>query len=141
MFILFQVAYSCLNVPYKWGGNNPIDGLDCSGFVQHVLKSAGIAPPKDCNAQCLYDYYELESAHNTYKPGALVFYGKSILEITHVALMLDPYRIIEAAGGDHLTLTRADAAAKGAMVRIRKVDYRNDKVAVLWPRYAAIGII
>lgn len=140
MNLLIAYAMSMLNTPYKWGGNNPLQGFDCSGLVQYVLKSAGMVPKQDFTAQKLYEYFENDSTHNTYAPGSLVFYGESINKITHVALMIDRYRVIEAAGGDHTTLTFDDAKLKDAAVRIRLVNYRPDLVAILKPKYTTIGI-
>ena len=68
------------------------------------------------------------------------FYGKSVTEISHVAWALNPYQIIEAGGGDHLTKTRDDAAAKSACIRVRPIDRRKDRVAIVHPSYARIGI-
>ena len=138
---LISVAISQIGVAYKWGGSNPLQGFDCSGFVQWVLRSAGIDPPGDQTAQALYNAFERDSTPNSYTAGALAFYGKSVSEITHVGLLIDPYRMIEAGGGGKLTLTREDAAACGACVRVSLVKSRKDLVAVLKPRYAAIGIL
>jgi SH3-like domain-containing protein len=39
---IIRVAHSLLGVPYLWGGKSSF-GYDCSGFVQMVLKTAGIS--------------------------------------------------------------------------------------------------
>lgn len=139
MDIVLAVALSQLGVPYKWGGSNPIDGFDCSGYVQWILRGCGIAPPKDMTAQQLYDFYQGNAEQNTFKIGSLAFYGQSVVKITHVGMMLDPYRVIEAAGGNHLTLTRDDAARQNASVRVSILHYRPDLVTVIKPRYSPIG--
>lgn len=141
MNILRDYAMSFAGVPYKWGGSNPVEGMDCSGYVQWLLKSVGMDPPADQTAQALYDHFESKSAHGLRQAGALAFYGKSVKEIIHVAFMIDPYRIMEAGGGDHLTLTREDAARKGACVRMNLVDYRSDFLVTLRPVYGKIGVV
>lgn len=140
MFWLTRYAMSLIGTPYRWGGENPVRGFDCSGLVQEILRSAGIDPPGDQTAQKLYDHFELMATSGVYAAGALAFYGKSVREITHVAFMIDQYRIVEAGGGGHLTLTHDDAGAANAFVRMRLVGYRKDLVATLKPNYSKIGV-
>jgi cell wall-associated NlpC family hydrolase len=143
MNILIPYAMSFLGTPYKWGGNNRLEGLDCSGFVIELLKSAAEPlPAPDMSAQALYDHYMAGHGEiNRWSAGALVFFGDSASQITHVGMALDQYRMIEAAGGNALTLTPDDAKAKGAMIRIRPIKSRKNLVAIVKPRYAGIGHI
>jgi cell wall-associated NlpC family hydrolase len=40
-------AISLVGTPYKWGGNTPDSGFDCSGLIGYVYKSsAGVAAPR-----------------------------------------------------------------------------------------------
>jgi cell wall-associated NlpC family hydrolase len=138
---LIEYAIKHCGIPYKWGGSNPISGFDCSGFAQWMLRAAGIDPSGDQTAQALYDHFDKSGALSTIQAGALVFYGESVTKITHVAFAISPYQIIGASGGDRLTMTRDDAAARNACVRMDHIDYRKDRVAVLYPSYARIGLI
>jgi cell wall-associated NlpC family hydrolase len=126
-------ALSFLGVPYIWGGQSP-EGTDCSGFVIQVLQAEGVLPNKfDATSQGLHTYFKVNGAKSSRSPfnGCLAFYGKSVDQITHVALCLDQDTVIEAAGGDSTTNTVKDAAARGAHVRIRKLRYRKDLVDLL----------
>ena len=140
MNILRDYALQFVGTPYRWGGDDPMDGFDCSGFVQELLASCGIDPPADQTAQGLYNHFEKLGGYNKHGCGALAFYGKSVTQITHVALMIDPYRIVEAGGGGSKTLTRQDAAAQNAYVRVRLLNARGDLVAVIKPSYGKIGL-
>lgn len=139
MEILRQYALSFLGTPYKFGGGNRLAGLDCSEFVQELLRSVGMDPPGDQTAQALFDHFSVNGEWNRHSMGALAFFGKSAKQITHVAMLLDQYRIIEAGGGDGTTTSFEAAKERGAMVRIRHLSFRKDLVAVIRPRYATIG--
>lgn len=138
---LMQYAMSFLGVPYIWGGNNRLTGMDCSGLVCELLRSAGEIGSEDLTAQGIYDKVHLTGSHQAYLPGALAFFGESVTKITHVGMLVDKYRMIEAGGGGRECLTVADAAKRGAMVRIRPLKSRKDLVAVIRPRYYQIGLM
>lgn len=139
MDILRQYAMSFLGTPYKFGGANRLTGLDCSEFVQELLRSVGLDPPGDQSAQALFDHFSVNGEWNRHGMGSLVFFGENAKKITHVAMMLDQYRIIEAGGGRSDTTTLDAAKEKGAMVRVRHLSFRKDVVAVIRPRYTTIG--
>lgn len=44
---LVAFAHTLLNVPYRYGGNTPETGLDCSGFIGYVFRqSMGLTLPR-----------------------------------------------------------------------------------------------
>lgn len=137
MKFLTELALSLLGTPYKWGGNNPMQGLDCSGFVQWLLESVGSDPKGDQTAQTLYDTILVQGgiAIQAPKSGALCFYGPTKTTITHVAFMVSDHQIIEAGGGDHTCINIEESAKKGACVRLRPFGHRKDLVAVVLPNY------
>ena len=135
-------ATSCLNIPYIWGGSNPLQGFDCSGYAQWVLRTIGMDPPGDQSAQALFDWVRVRGDVSPADPvGSLVFYGANIFSIKHVAILLNAYQIIEAGGGGSSTLTRAEAAALGACIRIRHVaDREKEIVAIIKPPFSRVGL-
>lgn len=137
---LLNYARSFLGTPYVFSGNY-VDGLDCSGFVCEILRSAGVVGNReDLTAQDLFDRTQREGTYSQ-TAGSLAFFGKSFKEISHVALCLNPYQMIEAGGGDGTTINVTEAKKKNAFVRIRPINYRSDVVAVIKPRYNRIGLI
>lgn len=141
MQTLRDYAMKMVGVPYKWAGGSPLSGFDCSGLVRELLSSVGANPPGELNSQNLFNYYDHLGKQTTIpKMGTLVFYGQSVTKIDHVAMAIDQYRIIEAAGGTATTLTLADAIAQNAFVKIRLIDYRKDRVAMAWPGYPTLNI-
>lgn len=135
--MLNKIAFALLNTPYFWGGKNPLTGFDCSGFVEWVLNCFGMDPPSINNAQNLYDWFIKEhgaSSSGTTK-GAICFYGRSVGQITHVAIVYNDHQIIEAGGGDSTTTNIEVAKRQGACVRIKPFGHRKDLVAIVMPNY------
>ncbi len=141
MYLLKSYALSLVGQPYRWGGDDTIDGFDCSGVVQEILASAGMDPPGDQTSQGLLDWFadKGRAIHDVFDLGSLAFFGESITKIIHVGFCLDAYRMIEAGGGGSKTKTREDAARQNAYVRIRLISRRSDLQAVMKPRYSPIG--
>ena len=131
----FTLAYALtfLGTPYIWGGQS-YSGVDCSGFAILVLQAEGkVDEGFEATAQGLYSYFAANGGRSISHGvrGCLAFYGSSPAKIKHVAICLDGKYIIEAGGGDITTKKISDAAERGAHVRIRKLTYRKDLVAIL----------
>lgn len=137
MDLLQSYMMSFVGLPYRWGGDDPIRGYDCSGLTQEFLASVNMDPPGDQTAQGLYAFFaKPENNMGDIKGcGALCFYGKSVSEITHVAMMYDSVSIVEAGGGGSKTTSEEAAAEQNAFVRVRRFDHRKDLVAIKMPRY------
>lgn len=127
-----DIAWKLYGTPYVWGGDDPT-GFDCSGFVVEILKSVNRLPHRgDWTAQMIYnEFSHLPSRH--IHEGCLVFYGKSVSKITHIMFALNGNLVIGATGGGSRTKTPEDAARQNAFIKIRPVDYRSDRVAVVYP--------
>jgi cell wall-associated NlpC family hydrolase len=80
------VAERFLGAPYLWGGRESL-GLDCSGLVQQAMLACGRACPRDTDLQ---QGLGREVQSSELRRGDLVFWKG------HVALMLDPERVIHA---------------------------------------------
>lgn len=77
-------ALSLLGTPYKFGGNNPEKGLDCSGFVKHVYKtSADISLPRSAAEMSRQGQ---SVAQSDLKPGDLVFFNTRKQPNSHVGI-------------------------------------------------------
>lgn len=135
---VLNYVYSFLGTPYRWGGDDPMTGIDCSGLTLEVLKSAGLYKGAfDTTAQGLYSDLKSKGAEVTKSPDelCLAFYGKSEKEISHVGVCVSKTHIIEAGGGGSKVVDRQSAADANAYVRVRPIDYRSDIVCVLKPKY------
>lgn len=133
--IYYDFMMSWLGVPYIWGGQSRA-GVDCSGFVQKILEMKGLDPSGDQTAQTLRDHFE-KFGHEVYPPsfGALVFYGKKVTEINHVAICLSDAFMIEAKGLGNFIKT----PTPGNCVTISRIHRRDDIQGIFLPHYESYG--
>lgn len=130
--ILYDYAMRHVGLPYRWGGDDPLDGYDCSGFVIELLQSVGVFPHgKDATAHDLFNLCRPTSGASF---GALCFYG-SQKKITHVGFCLDANSMLEAGGGDSRTISIENATKQNAYIRIRPISFRRDLVGIRMPNY------
>jgi cell wall-associated NlpC family hydrolase len=100
-------ALAQIGTPYRWGGETPGVGFDCSGLVQAAYKAAGITLPRV--AQDQYDAGPQLPPGATLQPGDLVFFGQDPQDVTHVGLY------VGTQGGQAVMV---DAPHTGADVRV-----------------------
>ena len=137
---LTDYAKRFIGIPYKWAGEHPAEGYDCSGFIQEVLSSKGLDPRGDQTAQDLFTKFLDEDGFvspTEIKRNDLLFFGGET--ITHIALAIDELDMIEAGGGNSKTVNIATAIAQKAMIRVRPISNRKDlKYVLRMPRRKGI---
>ena len=134
--LLLRYAESLYGVPYIYGGNNPVEGFDCSGLVCEILRAGGMIGKQDYNSQMLFDAFQADwTKVNRPVRGTILFFGKGEREISHCAFGLGCGLMVECGGGDSSTITREAAAKKGAFVRPRPVTWRKDLITMRLPAY------
>lgn len=124
-----------LHVPYRWGGSNPLQGLDCGGAVQLWLDYLTLDPPGDQSADALFRHFTSGDRGRLVTVadlGTLVFYGR-VEHVSHVAMALDALRMIEAGGGGEDVQTVAEAARRGAYIKVSRISRRSDLVGMITP--------
>lgn len=81
-----------VGTPYRYGGNTPDSGFDCSGLIGYVYKSrAGVAPPRTV-AQ-LDDFGKAIDASEL-RVGDLVIFGRG--RPTHAGIYVGEGRFVHA---------------------------------------------
>jgi cell wall-associated NlpC family hydrolase len=93
-------ALALIGVNYKWGGNTPDDGLDCSGLVSHVFREvAGIVLPH--NSRAMSKVGE-NVGKSDLQPGDLVFFNTLRRPFSHVGIYIGQQRFVHATsrGGE-----------------------------------------
>lgn len=124
--ITFAYIQSLLGVPYKFGGRNRLEGMDCSqGFIELKIVQGKLPNGFDDTAQGLFKRYG-PFMTGVPKFGDAAFYGINEKNITHVAFCLNKSLMFEFGGGDAKTLTLEDAIKRGACGRFRPIKYRKD---------------
>lgn len=84
-----------LGVPYRWGGNSPSTGLDCSGFTRLVFSKHGIAIPRTSRQQASVGW-ALPRSWRSLRVGDLVMFANSGGRINHVAIYAGNNRILHS---------------------------------------------
>jgi cell wall-associated NlpC family hydrolase len=91
--IAARTAERFVGIPYRWGGENVVDGMDCSGFVRAVYNLCGLSIPRTSRDQ----YKAGEAvAKAGLQDGDLVFFGSSEESINHVGIYVGNGRFVHA---------------------------------------------
>jgi cell wall-associated NlpC family hydrolase len=88
-----RAAESQIGVPYRWGGEQPGVGFDCSGLTQWSWGQAGVGIPR--TAQDQYDAIAHVSLGDL-QPGDLLFWGGGTGDISHVAMYVGGGDVVQA---------------------------------------------
>src|SRR5471030_724895 len=87
-------ALNMIGVRYRWGGDTPDSGLDCSGFVRYVFQDTlGMNLPR--RAEEMSRVGEKISA-NDLKPGDLVFFNTMRRSFSHVGIYIGDNKFVHS---------------------------------------------
>lgn len=93
--VLFH-AIGLVGTPYRWGGNTPTTGFDCSGLVDYVYRtSAGIALPRTSRQMARMDAPKITRIDEL-DSGDLLFFRTEGSRISHVAIYVGKGRFVHA---------------------------------------------
>jgi len=104
---MVRIAKSTNGTPYKWGGNSPQRGFDCSGLMSYVHKNAlGLNIPRTAAKQRdnsrTINYAQLQ-------PGDMLFF-KTGRKTNHVGVYIGNRKFIHApSGGKRVTIAKMDS--------------------------------
>lgn len=91
--IAARTAERFVGIPYRWGGENVVDGMDCSGFARAVYNLCGLSIPRTSRDQ----FKAGEAvAKDDLRDGDLVFFGASAEKINHVGIYVGGGRFVHA---------------------------------------------
>ncbi|MFM0359683.1 NlpC/P60 family protein [Paraburkholderia sediminicola] len=100
-------AMSLVGIPYRWGGNTPDSGFDCSGLVRYVVSRAASVDLPRTTADMSGRGESIEP--DGIAPGDLIFFNTTGRAHSHVGIYVGKLRFVNApsTGGtvrlDYLT--------------------------------------
>ncbi len=104
--IAARTAERFVGIPYQWGGNNVVEGMDCSGFARAVYNLCGVNIPRTSAEQ--FRTGEIVDRQNL-RDGDLVFFGASESQINHVGIFVGNGRFVHAPRrGDEIKVSSLD---------------------------------
>lgn len=117
---LVVYAHNLIGTPYVWGGSTPAHGLDCSGLLYWIQRTAG----SDVGRYNAATYATMGERIRIgqQRPGDFLFFGSPV---THCAIYIGYGKMIESRGGRKNT-----ADNPGTGVVISPVTRRHDLVCV-----------
>ena len=103
---------------YKYAGQSPETGFDCSGFTSYVLKETGVpASPSSAIQATEGRYVDLDQV----LPGDLIFFGESTNKISHVALVV-------SRGPEGITCVHSTTSRGVVVENVSQSAYWNPKI-------------
>jgi len=98
-------ALGLIGVDYKFGGNTPASGLDCSGLVRYVFQEVtGVTLPRTAKEM---SGLGAKVGQAELKPGDLVFFNTRRFQFSHVGIYLGDNRFIHApSAGSEVEISR-----------------------------------
>lgn len=124
---LVAYANNLIGTPYVWGGSTPAQGLDCSGLLYWIQRTAGSDVGR-YNA-ATYANTGVKIPIGREKPGDFLFFGSPV---THCAIYIGYGKMIESRGGRKNT---ADNPGMGVVKS--RVSRRSDLSCIrrVWTEY------
>ena len=86
------VARQYLGTPYRWGGETPATGFDCSGLMQYAFKQLGVSIPRVSQDQFKSGQ---QVPREALQPGDLVFFSKAG-DVHHVGMYVGDGKFLHA---------------------------------------------
>jgi cell wall-associated NlpC family hydrolase len=93
---VIPTAEQYLGTPYRYGGDAPATGFDCSGFVRYVYAKHGVSLPRT-SREMASSGTKLRPDFSVLRAGDLVMFAEKGEAISHVAVYAGGNRIIHAS--------------------------------------------
>ncbi len=87
-------AHRLVGVPYRYGGESPATGMDCSGLTRFAFGRAGIDLPRSTKEQ-----FTAGRPQNKLVPGDLLFFDIDGGGVSHVGIYVGNGQMIHASSG------------------------------------------
>jgi len=95
---VLATAQRYIGTRYRYGGESPTSGFDCSGFVQYVFGRNSVALPRTSRLQAAAGE-SLPLAVESLQPGDLLLFASTGRGVNHVAIYVGDNRILHSSAG------------------------------------------
>lgn len=112
-----EYALTMVGTKYKWGGNSPDTGFDCSGFLKYVFEHFDLPINRLASDQALNG---TPVDAERMQPGDIICFKYSG-KITHCAIYIGDGRVVHAANEKHGVNTAAVSDFNGAELIVRRM--------------------
>ena len=106
---IVQTARTQMGKPYKWGGDSPGEGFDCSGYVYWAYRQNGVSAPRNSSEQARAGR---EVGRKALRPGDIVIFSPRWQRSKHTG--------IYSGGGKFL-----HSPKKGSYIREDSIDAKH----------------
>jgi cell wall-associated NlpC family hydrolase len=128
--VFLDYAWRFVKTPYLWGGDDPMAGFDCSGFVIECMKAVDLLPHKgDWTAHALWILFKNKQVQKP-GPGCLVFWQSrrgDDKKMNHVEIVVHPGLSLGASGGGSKVDNLQMAILKDAYIKMRPYRDRDSR--------------
>jgi cell wall-associated NlpC family hydrolase len=122
--LVVATADELVGTRYRYGGNSPKSGFDCSGFVHWVYSRQGIDLPRTTRGLTTAGT-RIPARRAELLPGDLLLFAGHGTRITHVAIYVGDGRIIHASSGQRAVRYDDLDSARGRWFRQHVVSARR----------------
>ena len=134
---LVSMARAQLGRRYRYGGESPERGFDCSGLVQYVLDAFGVSAPRTAAQQSRFGTEVVRDTARL-RPGDLLTFGDG-RRIEHIAIYVGDGRMVHASSAaKRVVETPVDRAPRGLIKPwrgVRRIVFAADSAAALERRH------
>jgi cell wall-associated NlpC family hydrolase len=95
---VLATAKQYVGTRYRYGGETPAAGFDCSGFVQYVYGRHGVDLPRTSRLQASAGE-SLPLSVGSLQPGDLLLFASTGTRVNHVAIYVGDNRILHSSAG------------------------------------------
>lgn len=99
---IIQAANRQMGIKYRWGGNTPREGFDCSGFTKFAHNYLNVKIPRTAAEQ---SRASRTISRRDLRPGDMIFFKTTGSRVNHVGIYLGDGRFIHAASGGGKVMT------------------------------------
>jgi hypothetical protein len=122
---MLMQSISLIGIPYRWGGNTPETGMDCSAFIRYVFKkSMGISLPRT-SAEIAKRGIKIHI--NELEPGDLIFFNTKRGANTHLGMYIGDNKFIQSPRtGQNIQITELSGYYRANYNGAKRIVQENE---------------